>query len=316
MKSDLRDGAPKRVQNTSGETVPPFAVMELKFDYESGRSATFLDGEELVHEIVKPTSLSAGIPSLVLFNGPDPIADDGFGEGWSLPIGPVLFDNEEGDADPGGMVGPVAGSWMLSVAGQGYECVGYDSGESWDISASQFTIFVKGAGGAGGSRFFVTLEDFPGDGPCWAKWVTRTNNTSRGEFQIHSYDSIVDGALAGYKCICEVIEGEWVIHFGPCIETCASGGSIGGTPVVATVGSPYSFTPSGTSIDASSWSASNLPPGLSIAASDGEISGTPTEAGSWVVPVSGESAGTGDDTGSTCTVTRAFVFTVASGGGK
>lgn len=310
MKSDLRDGGPRCVKNTSGERIPPFACMELKYAYDSNRSATFVEGNDIVHEVVKPTSVSAEDPALVLFNGPEPIPDDGYGEGWSYPVGPVLFDNSDGNADPGVEVGPIEDSWLLSVLGQGYTCVGYDSGESWVISSSQFTIFVKPMGGSGSSRFFVTLEDFVGDGPCWAKWVSRTNNTSRGEFEIYSYDSILDGAPAGYKCICEVIDGEWVLHFGPCFDPCSSSGSIGGSPSDASVGDPYSFTPSSSNINAGSWSASGLPAGLSINATTGEISGTPTTGGLYRVPVSGESAGTGDDTGSTCTVTVVFEISV------
>jgi Zn-dependent metalloprotease len=93
--------------------------------------------------------------------------------------------------------------------------------------------------------------------------------------------------------------------------TCGTGGSVtvtnpgNKTGTVGTAITPFTLTasPAGTY----TWSATGLPPGLSIGSSTGTVSGTPTTAGTYTVTVTATS-GTGS--GSTT-----FTFTISGGGG-
>jgi hypothetical protein len=210
-------------------------------------------------------------------------------------------------------------------------------------------------------RFFRLLEDFVDDGPAWADWVSREDNTSRGTMKVYCHSGILDGAQAGYKGVVTLIDDEWVAPVLPCKVRCVSGGSISGTPPIgggdsdgafgeggafnevfmeggafgednggafgeggtfgeggafnevfmgSGVGEPYSFVPTVVGIDPGSITATGLPPGLSINSTTGEISGTPTEAGSFGVTVTGTSPKTGGAYGETCTITKYFVITI------
>ncbi|MFL6127736.1 MAG: M4 family metallopeptidase, partial [Mycobacteriales bacterium] len=93
--------------------------------------------------------------------------------------------------------------------------------------------------------------------------------------------------------------------------TCTSGGTVtvtnpgNTTGTVGTAITPFTLTasPAGTY----TWSATGLPPGLSIGSSSGTVSGTPTTAGTYTVTVTATS-GTGS--GSTT-----FTFTISGAGG-
>ena len=154
---------------------------------------------------------------------------------------------------------------------------------------------------AGGSalRFFVLKEDLDGDGPAKADWVRRTDNDSRGVFDVYGYSGIMSGAKAGYKGVVARIDGEWVPPVNPCIKPCLTSGSITGGSETATVGDPYSYTVSSSGLD-SGPTATNLPAGLTYASPT--ISGTPTTAGTYYITLSGSANG--------CAITKILTLKV------
>ena len=111
----------------------------------------------------------------------------------------------------------------------------------------------------------------------------------------------VDAAsTGGATLVCNTFSG-WVANLEnvtqpPCITTTSLPNG--------TVGSSYSAALEGTTPNpALTWSASGLPPGLTLA-SDGTISGTPTTPGTFTVTVTAT-----DSTG--VTATRDFTITIA-----
>ncbi|MER7251718.1 ExeM/NucH family extracellular endonuclease [Kribbella sp. NPDC000426] len=86
--------------------------------------------------------------------------------------------------------------------------------------------------------------------------------------------------------------------------------TISGTPPAGTVGSPYSFA--FTATGAVSLASGSLPPGLALA-SDGQISGTPTQAGTFAFSVRATNEfGTSADLAATITVAAAATTTTVT----
>lgn len=109
--------------NTSGETIPAFAVMQI--------NDAALDRERPYVEVVKPTSSGR----LYLFNGPRDVADEatalGYREGRALVSGSTTSD----------LWGPVAGEWELASGGYQFELAGeLDSETSFFLLAGHRII--------------------------------------------------------------------------------------------------------------------------------------------------------------------------------
>lgn len=171
--------------------------------------------------------------------------------------------------------------------------------------------------GGGGleTKFFTLLEDMPSGHDVFA-WAV-LEDWEGNELQVaklYNWSSfglnlgIIDGAQAGYWGTAEFQQGKWRFEQGPCILTCNTEGSISGDAPDGTVGEAYSFSPDITGMDADSLSGSRLPDGLSVG-TDGTISGTPTEAGTFHVVILGTAPKIYDD--GTCTITKVFVITIA-----
>ncbi len=127
---------------------------------------------------------------------------------------------------------------------------------------------------------------------------------------------LLDGARAGYKGDCfghNTDDAYWFTQ-GPCVTKCESAGKLNvGTAPEAKVGDAYTHTISGSGLNPNTYNATDLPPGLSIDASTGEITGTPTQADTYYVTVTATSAKTGPGTvtpGSNCTLTQVLKITV------
>ncbi len=121
---------------------------------------------------------------------------------------------------------------------------------------------------------------------------------------------LLGGARAGYEGDCVLFQHEYWFIQGPCITQCLSNGSITGSLPDGKVGVTYSGSLTFSNIDSGSVSVSGLPAGMN-GDSSGVISGSPTESGSFLVVISGQSPKTGPppvDAGAKCTVTRALCY--------
>lgn len=155
-------------------------------------------------------------------------------------------------------------------------------------------------------KFFTLMEDVTSpDGAFYARPTNRLDDAPGDPQLVYNWDGILNGAVAGYHGLYLFVNGEWVIDGGACVpDPCAHTGVLTvGSPPDGTVDVEYAGHTLTTITDVTSLSADGLPDGLTMNGS-GEISGTPTEAGTFYVVVTGVS---GDDD---CDVTRVMVLTV------
>ena len=178
--------------------------------------------------------------------------------------------------------------------------------------------YHRPGGGGGGHAYFKLMEDVSGSGVVEAlgKRCDRDGTNERGNpVTVASWKGLLDGAQAGYWAQFCMVDGNWDFQQGDCITKCESGGSITpGTPVGGEVGTAYpGHTVTSAGLDAGTLAASGLPAGLTMDTS-GSVSGTPTEAGTFYVSLSGTADKTGPGTvtgGAKCTVTKVMIITIA-----
>lgn len=175
-------------------------------------------------------------------------------------------------------------------------------------------------GGKGGGGAFVLAEDCTGPGFVYA-WPATFNAESGATtitpgskpFKLGHQESTLftpKPAKAGYKGQWKSIDGQRVFDFGPCIDGCQTSSSISpGSPPDGEVGTAYTHTVSVSGLNEDGVSSPNLPPGLTINSSTGEITGTPTTAGTYFVVFTADS---NDDPA--CPLTRMTKITIAPEG--
>jgi hypothetical protein len=197
------------------------------------------------------------------------------GMGGSCPSG-VITDGEPGNA-AAGADGADGVDGILGASGAGGGGLsGGGSGGTGSLCGS--TDEVGGAGGGGGGGNFTA-----------ASATGVTIGTSSRAF---GSDGQVTISYAGTA---------------PVITSPASGSVL----PAATAGQPYSTTITATGIPAPTFTATGLPPGLSIDADTGVISGNPTTTGTYTPAVTATSAAGTDTAAYTLTVSNAATTTVA-----
>lgn len=159
--------------------------------------------------------------------------------------------------------------------------------------------------------YFVALEDVDANGPFYATESDRAGATGGEEIIVHNWANLITGAKAGYHGQYCIIARDKDFQQGPCVVPCYSDGSIsGGNATDGTEDIEYvGFTVVHSGLDAGV-SASGLPPGLAINSGTGEITGTPTTAGTYTVILTGTAPGTGDSAGQDCTITKVLKITI------
>jgi hypothetical protein len=144
--------------NTTGETIPPYACMELDYFNESGLSANEIptDTQNLFWRVKKPTSSAVTDPGRVVFNGPTQVGPNGYGELQVAGFLLAAFDSVDGAPVVGSNVGPKNGSWYLTANQQLFPFVSYDSGRALYESESKRSIWIRSDGAGAGD--VITIE--------------------------------------------------------------------------------------------------------------------------------------------------------------
>lgn len=136
---------------------------------------------------------------------------------------------------------------------------------------------------------------------------------------------VLDGAQAGYQGDCYYFKEKFYVNHGPCVVTCKSDPgtaiTVPAPPVIGTVDealTPVSVTATG-DVETGSFdlNLADLPDGLTadvISETEIEITGTPTTAGTFYVPVTLQTPKLDADDvaipGEFCTVTKVILFEI------
>lgn len=165
----------------------------------------------------------------------------------------------------------------------------------------------------GGSvLYFILAEDANVSGRGYVYAFPATINQTTGDienpgdtpFKLWNWQSILSSpvyAKAGYAGI---RSSNNVFLNGPCISGCQADGTIAVDAIPAgEVGTAYSHTVTGSTIDDTTIDVTNLPDGLTFDGVTNEISGTPTTAGTTLVTVTATSD-------NACVITKIVEFVV------
>lgn len=178
-------------------------------------------------------------------------------------------------------------------------------------------ILISGTGNAS-AKMYVLLEDMTaGHGSSARAQTYDWEQNELGKIDLYNWGKpsvagggFLDGVKAGYYGLAIQIEGRWAHAAGPCIDDflCSSSGTLSGTPTDGEVNTAYAYamTASGLNTDIG---ASGLPPGLSINASTGNITGTPTTEGTYEVTFTATAENT-DPLEDDCTITIIRTITI------
>lgn len=152
--------ASQSFKNTTSDTIPPYACMELDYFNESGISANEIitDTQNLFWRIKKPTSAAVTDPGRVVFNGPTQVGPNGYGEFQVSGLLLAAFDSVDGMPAAGGKVAPKDGSWYVTTGDEIFPFVSYDSGRALYESADKRSVWIRAAGGVGGATGDYVIE--------------------------------------------------------------------------------------------------------------------------------------------------------------
>jgi len=284
------------VVNNSGEVIPPFACMELDYEFESGKSALSVNGSTLVVSVKKPTADNLSSPERFLINGPMSIAVDGFGSAYKLPILQVLMDIAT-TPSPGDTVGPTADSWLLSSSGSGWVVKSLDSGDAY-VDGDTASVFVESVSSGSSIKYCVLAADAISC-PVLAYRGTMddsgaiTANDPAETFDLYFHSELLSApkvARRGYPCMYAIDDqGRDSFIGNPCIDSCDTEATIDAASLLdGEVGTAYTGTVAVSGLDADGVTATGLPDGLSLNPTTGAITGTPTTPGTYEVLFQGE----------------------------
>jgi hypothetical protein len=134
--------APTYVRNDTGETIPPFACLQVTGTVEAG-------GQNYI-TVDKPVD-DTGEAGKYLFNGIAPIEIGGYGIAHDGPV--VRMLTEGTTVTCGDMWQPDIGEFAVIPGGSMFSAVGED-----DIETDVMRAFILGGGGGSGSKIFFEVD--------------------------------------------------------------------------------------------------------------------------------------------------------------
>lgn len=291
--------------NTTGEEIPAFGV----FQGHETRNEQYMPAIVIAR---KPIDGNAN-PAAVFVNGYNPVPNNSFGTAQMGPLYQVLHD---GTAVDGETIGLLDDSFEAGPASGPFVVIGED-----DVLENVVLCLLQSSG-SGMIKYFVLAEDAAGN-PVYA-WEGELTEGSGSitplagqtkPFQLHYWLNVLSSpkrAKAGYAGIySRDNKGRDVFVNGPCIDGCQTTASIDpGSPPDGEVDVAYTHSVTISGLDGDGVSAFGLPDGLVIDSGTGEITGTPTTAGTYYVTFTGDS-----DDETPCPITRIAKFIIAEGDG-
>lgn len=160
-------------KNASGETIPPFAAMELDYFAESGKSAVeLIDNEDVVFRCKKPSSTITA--ARLVFNSGKPVPAGQFGD-MQLDSFAIALADLTTALSPDDECGPVSGSWYIKKTGAGLFFRSYDSSKAHYVSSTIRTIWVSPSGSDGITNLRLNGNDLQYyKNGTWTTWTTGT----------------------------------------------------------------------------------------------------------------------------------------------
>ncbi len=247
------------------------------------RFVTFVLGALSVAGLAQAQSCPAGYP----LTTPDgDFADAGNGTVRHIPTGLVWKRCAEGQTWDGSTCQGTAGSYTWQQAFQQADAVnaaGYAGQTDWRVPNLKELRSIVERGCVNPS---INLTQFPATPASFFWSGSPYAGNSGGAWGVNFNYSNGGWASRGLAYRVRLVRaGQYFYNF----DAAVAAPTIAGTPSGGTVGAAYSFTPTATG--SPTFSAAGLPPGLSINAATGAITGTPTTPGSYDVTITATNAG-------------------------
>ncbi len=305
------------IKNTSSLKIPPFAVLEVAYSFDSTKSCISIDADDKVSpiwDVRRVTSSGVSEHFRIVFNGNREIAAGGTGVAFISPLQLALISDPSSLVVPGSIVGPVNGQWYMSAAGTGWTVKSLDSASpAHSVSSTIKTMYVERTPSAPTSVLGHAKTPSGGVPPKVGNQMgsslgTKKTSTTGGllvdtseNIQLYNPSS---GPIAGSTDVAYVLNGAGIAVI--VVEDCAAATCddplpvISNGPVTLASGSAHSILLSGTG-PILNWTLSgSVPPGMSLITGPDRLFGTPTAPGAYSVTL----------TASNCAGSASKTFTI------
>ena len=195
---------PIYVTNDSGETIPPYACMQVTGTEEIGPQNYLV--------VDKPAD-ATGDAGTFIFNGPKEIIDDDEGVAQRGPI--IRAFKDSGTVTAGEGWAPVSGQWYVEQTDSGaFIACGDD-----DVEDDVLKLDVSGGGGGGDKHYLFTLTATmaSGSGACTIRSMADDTEVATSQTVVDTL-GFFDGLASGQRGIC-IRQGGVYYAIGPYVTS-------------------------------------------------------------------------------------------------